>query len=110
LKLRLKNSEKFIFCLKRNLNLNDQSNYINTESKYGKNEMTRCPECDDGDMEFDPKIRKYVCQSCGIALTKSEIDDDWDDIRFGHEDPVEKKKKEQEEYRKWMFQKKSTKK
>jgi len=70
--------------------------------------MTRCPECD-GDMEFDPKIRKYVCLECGVALSKTEIDDMWDDIRF-KEDPQDKKKREQEEYRQWLFQKKSTRK
>ncbi len=36
--------------------------------------MPRCPECA-GIMKYNNAERKYVCRSCGIALTMDEI---WD--------------------------------
>lgn len=36
--------------------------------------MPRCPECA-GLMKYNTGERKYVCRSCGVALTMDEI---WD--------------------------------
>ena len=66
--------------------------------------MPKCPDCKSL-MIFDYKIRRYVCQGCGVALTKTEIEDQWDEIH-NSEDPEEKRKKEREEYRDWYFKKK----
>ena len=35
--------------------------------------MPNCPECA-GVMKRDPNIRLFVCQRCGIALSREEID------------------------------------
>ncbi|MHA1860874.1 MAG: hypothetical protein ACTSVM_01060 [Candidatus Ranarchaeia archaeon] len=35
--------------------------------------MPSCPECA-GNMKFDPSVRCYVCQRCGLALTRDELD------------------------------------
>lgn len=56
-------------------------------------------------MEFQPHIRKYVCQACGLELNKNEIEDDWDDERF-KESAEERKEREHQEYKDWYFKKK----
>ncbi len=66
--------------------------------------MPTCPECT-GKMEFDPQLRKYVCQACGLALSKREIEDEWDDSRY-RETKEEKHQREQQEYKDWYFKKK----
>ena len=67
--------------------------------------MPTCPECRDGKMEYQYNIRKYVCQLCGLALNKNEIEDDWEDERF-KESEQEKKEKLNQEYKDWYFKKK----
>jgi hypothetical protein len=57
-------------------------------------------------MEYDPQLRKYVCQACGLALTKREIEDDWEDARFRETDE-DKKQRRNQEYKDWYFKKKS---
>ena len=42
--------------------------------------MPTCPECA-GIMKYDPKFRRYVCQRCGLALTRDEIDKARDKFR-----------------------------
>ncbi len=66
--------------------------------------MPTCPECT-GIMEFKYNIRKFVCKSCGLALNKNEIEDDWDDARF-KETEQEKKEKRNQEYKDWYFKRK----
>jgi MFS family permease len=69
-----------------------------------KANMTRCPECT-GEMEFNRQIRKYVCQACGLALNKNEIEDDWEDSRYRESDE-DRKDRERQEYKTWYFKKK----
>ena len=35
--------------------------------------MPECPGCG-GDMRFDRKVRMYVCRSCGLMMTRYELD------------------------------------
>ncbi|MBN2156469.1 MAG: hypothetical protein JW776_10535 [Candidatus Lokiarchaeota archaeon] len=63
--------------------------------------MPKCPECK-GKMEYDPPLRKYVCQVCGLALTKSEIEDEWDEIRY-IESNEDRRERELQEYKDWYF-------
>ena len=65
--------------------------------------MPTCPECT-GKMEFKGHIRKYVCQACGLALNKNEIEDDWDDKRYG-ETAEEKRERERKDWQEWYFDK-----
>ncbi len=65
----------------------------------------KCPE-DSSEMAFDYKVKKYVCQNCGLSLTRSEIENQWDEIRYGKEDPEDKKSRERKEYKDWYFSKK----
>ena len=58
--------------------------------------MQRCPECA-GLMKFDRNVHRYVCQRCGLALARSELDK----MREQHRDRIrEVKGKEFEERRK----------
>ena len=58
--------------------------------------MPRCPECA-GLMKFDRNVHRYVCQRCGLALARSELDK----MREQHRDRIrEVKGKEFEERRK----------
>ena len=63
--------------------------------------MPTCPECT-GKMEFNPNIRKYVCQACGLALTKREVEDDWDEQRY-KESAEDRRERERKEYKDWYF-------
>jgi hypothetical protein len=59
-------------------------------------------------MRSNPSIRRLVCQSCGLALTREELDRARDDIRdrFLQEDPVEAEKKKKQEYLNWLLKRK----
>lgn len=60
--------------------------------------MPRCPECA-GEMKYSSVERKYVCRSCGVAMTMDEI---WEirDERSGRD------RDEKEEYLDWWLSQK----
>ncbi|MHA1274828.1 MAG: hypothetical protein ACTSVV_18810 [Promethearchaeota archaeon] len=73
--------------------------------------MARCPECA-GKMRYQPGIKMMVCESCGLALTRHELDAYWQKIRdenIGDEDDYQKKKKERKEWLEWYSKSKSEK-
>ena len=59
-------------------------------------------------MRSNPSIRRLVCQSCGLALTREELDRARDDIRdrFIQEDPIEAEKKKKQDYLNWLLKRK----
>lgn len=62
-----------------------------------------CPECG-GLLKFDPSRKRYVCQSCGLSLSREEIDEiRYKDQRLNEEDEKERVRKE---YLKWWATKK----
>ncbi|MEJ5293456.1 MAG: TFIIB-type zinc ribbon-containing protein [Candidatus Methanosuratincola sp.] len=62
-----------------------------------------CPECG-GVLKFDPSRKRYVCQSCGLSLSREEIDEiRYKDRRLDEEDEKERVRKE---YLKWWATKK----
>jgi transcription initiation factor TFIIIB Brf1 subunit/transcription initiation factor TFIIB len=65
--------------------------------------MNVCPECG-GNLKFDPNHKRYVCLSCGLSVTKEEIDD----IRAknGYTNPEEEKEQRRKDYLKWWSNKK----
>ncbi len=65
--------------------------------------MSDCPECG-GNLKFDPNHKRYVCQSCGLAVTRDEIDD----IRSKNAmaNPAEEKERQRKDYLKWWSNKK----
>ena len=62
-----------------------------------------CPECG-GNMRFDSNHKRYVCQSCGLAVTKEEIYE----IRAKYipTSDEEERDKRRKEYEKWWSKKK----
>jgi hypothetical protein len=64
--------------------------------------MLVCPECG-GEMFYQRSIRRYVCKSCGISLTRDEIDEIKAKYKVENENEKEKIRKE---YIKWWTAKK----
>ncbi|MHA1264192.1 MAG: hypothetical protein ACTSRS_03065 [Candidatus Helarchaeota archaeon] len=69
--------------------------------------MPRCPECA-GLMKFDRNLHLYVCQRCGLALKRSELDK----MREQHRDHIREikgkeyeEKKKRKEYLEWWLSK-----
>ncbi|MDI9644903.1 MAG: TFIIB-type zinc ribbon-containing protein [Candidatus Verstraetearchaeota archaeon] len=62
-----------------------------------------CPECG-GTLKFDPSRKRYTCLSCGLSLTREEIDD----IRGKAQktDYEDEKEKVRKEYLRWWATKK----
>ena len=65
--------------------------------------MNACPECA-GNLKFDPALRRYVCQSCGLSLNREEIDEMA--AKNTSADSNEEKEKRKKEYLKWWSTKK----
>jgi transcription initiation factor TFIIIB Brf1 subunit/transcription initiation factor TFIIB len=67
--------------------------------------MSPCPECG-GNLKFDPNHKRYVCQSCGLAVTREEIDEIHSKntaLTTNTEDDKERRRKD---YLKWWSTKK----
>ena len=70
--------------------------------------MVACPECA-GYMKFDRYIRQYVCQRCGLALNRSDIDNLHErrrDIIAAEQDDGDTRRKKHKEYLDWYLGKK----
>jgi len=65
--------------------------------------MNACPECA-GVLKFDPAHKRYVCQSCGLAVNREEIDEMV--AKNATADPNEEKEQRKKEYLKWWSTKK----
>ena len=46
--------------------------------------MVRCPECASPKMKYDSRSSRYVCQRCGLALSRGELDRSWDEQRSAY--------------------------
>ncbi|MGQ9759311.1 MAG: TFIIB-type zinc ribbon-containing protein [Candidatus Methanomethylicaceae archaeon] len=65
--------------------------------------MTVCPECG-GELKFDPSQKRYVCISCGLSLTRDEIDEMR--AKYAQITTEDEKEKQKKEYLKWWTTKK----
>jgi len=72
--------------------------------------MARCPECA-GKMTYNPDNRLMVCNSCGLSLTRYELDHSWGKVRNENVtvDDVQKKKDRRKEWLDWYSKSKSEK-
>ena len=73
--------------------------------------MARCPECA-GFMKFQPKTKAMVCNSCGLSLTRSELDIYWKKIREGNisdGDDFQQKKQRKKDWLDWYSSSKAEK-
>lgn len=74
--------------------------------------MARCPECA-GNMKYNPDNRLMVCSSCGLSLSRYELDQFWNKIRNerGLEtDEVQKAKNRRKDWLDWYSKSKEEKK
>ncbi|MBC7113510.1 MAG: hypothetical protein H5T34_05805 [Candidatus Methanomethyliales bacterium] len=65
--------------------------------------MVVCPECG-GELKFEPSQRRYVCLSCGLSLTRDEIDEI--KAKYAATTASEDKERLRKEYLKWWSSKK----
>jgi DNA-directed RNA polymerase subunit M/transcription elongation factor TFIIS len=73
--------------------------------------MSRCPECA-GNMKYNPVNRLMVCSSCGLSLTRNELDRYWSRIRNergSDADEVQKAKDRRKEWLDWYSKSKDEK-
>ena len=66
--------------------------------------MPYCPECG-GDLFYDPRVKRYVCKSCGLSLTFQEISEVRDAVRPDLNDE-DKRRQKKKDYLSWWFSKK----
>ena len=65
--------------------------------------MARCPECEEL-MKYHSAIKQIVCQSCGLSLTRHELDSDWKKVRNENApeaDDSQRKKNRRKEWLEW---------
>jgi len=73
--------------------------------------MARCPECA-GKMTYNPANRMMVCNSCGLSLTRVELDLYWSkvrDERGSDADVVSREKNRRKEWLDWYSKSKDEK-
>jgi len=56
-------------------------------------------------MGYDPRLRSYMCKSCGLSLTSQELMEIRDKTQ-SKEDSSEERKKKRKEYLDWWFSRK----
>jgi transcription initiation factor TFIIIB Brf1 subunit/transcription initiation factor TFIIB len=72
---------------------------------------SRCPECG-GKLKWEPAIKHLVCQSCGLSLTRHELDIYWQKVRTENipdADESQRKKNRRKEWLDWYSKSKSEK-
>ncbi|MCF2140262.1 MAG: hypothetical protein K9W44_09440 [Candidatus Lokiarchaeota archaeon] len=60
--------------------------------------MAKCPECG-GNMIS--RMKRKICETCGLSLTGSEYDKAWDKIREHTNDDAHHRHRMKMEYLKW---------
>ena len=73
--------------------------------------MSRCPECA-GKMEFNYINKHMVCKSCGLSLTRHDLDQYWKKIRdqnIAEDDDMQRKKSRRKEWLDWYSKSKDEK-
>ncbi|MCL4437081.1 MAG: hypothetical protein M1503_06635 [Thaumarchaeota archaeon] len=61
-----------------------------------------CPECG-GVLFYDIPMKRYLCKSCGLYVTKDEIRDIKDKSKEREEDSRKKKSRQHDEYLSWWL-------
>jgi predicted RNA-binding Zn-ribbon protein involved in translation (DUF1610 family) len=62
--------------------------------------MPYCTECG-GKLKWDPKLRNYSCQSCGLTYTEAELSRALEKLYEKEDDDEEKRRHRNEEYLDW---------
>ena len=73
--------------------------------------IARCPECA-GVMKYIPDTKSMVCKSCGLSLTRAELDSYWKKIKdqnVSDGDDFQRQKSRRKEWLDWYSKSKSEK-
>ena len=73
--------------------------------------IARCPECA-GVMKYIPDTKSMVCKSCGLSLTRGELDSYWKKIKdqnVSDDDDFQRRKSRRKEWLDWYSKSKSEK-
>ena len=65
--------------------------------------LARCPECA-GKLTYNPNNRMMVCNSCGLSLSRGELDTYWKKIKtqnIDDQDEFQQKKSRRKEWLDW---------
>jgi Zn-finger nucleic acid-binding protein len=75
-----------------------------SKSSVKKKRETICPECA-GSMKYDRNARLLVCQRCGLAVTRNELDKMRAELRqFAEvEDTEDEKRRSRKDYLDWWL-------
>ena len=63
--------------------------------------MARCPECA-GKMKFIPDTKSMVCNSCGLSLTRHELDSYWKKIKQQNVEDLDQSEQKKARRREWL--------
>ena len=64
-----------------------------------------CPECG-GPLFYDIPVKRHICKSCGIYVTKDQLREMRDNSRDRETDERRRKNRDQGEYLDWWLSKK----
>ena len=65
--------------------------------------MVVCPECA-GPLKWSRNLKQYVCQRCGLSLTREELDEARERLRGEiYTRPGEEKSRRHKEYLNWWL-------
>jgi hypothetical protein len=73
--------------------------------------MARCPECA-GKMIYNPNTRMMTCNSCGLSLSRHDLDHYWKSIKdqnFNDDNETDRKKARRKDWLDWYSSSKSEK-
>ncbi len=63
--------------------------------------MARCPECA-GKLKYNPQNRMMVCGSCGLSLTRFELDNYWQKVREERGSDADVSQREKSRRKEWL--------
>jgi DNA-directed RNA polymerase subunit M/transcription elongation factor TFIIS len=63
-----------------------------------------CPECG-GALHYEPAVKRYICRSCGLYVTREELMDLWDRLRE-RERAERAKRRDRSDYLEWWLSRK----
>jgi len=62
---------------------------------------SRCPECA-GKMTYNPNLKQMVCNSCGLSLSRYELDNYWKKIKEQNLNDVDESEKSRQRKKEWL--------
>jgi len=63
--------------------------------------MARCPECA-GKMTYNNMMKQMVCNSCGLSMTRHDLDTSWQKVRSQNYSDSDDKDKARSKRKDWL--------